>query len=254
MTPNPLPPAAGPAAPRRTPGIAITALIFGILGLCLPCPFGLVGLILGIVALSKIGSDPALDGKALGILAICLPLAGIFFSGILAAIAIPNYIKFEARAKQSECKSNLKSAYVAERSYFAEHDAYSPLIARVGFEPARGNRYAYFLDQGPVEDRSSTGLVPNPEAVAIGVDTFKLGATKSISLRDLPRAYAGEANLGVKGECPECAITIVCAGNIDNDEALDVWSISTEEREGPRGETISAGEPYNELNDVNLDR
>ena len=44
--------------------------------------------------------------------------------GILAAIAIPNFIKFQCRSKQSEAKSQLKSMYVAQESYFAEHDVY----------------------------------------------------------------------------------------------------------------------------------
>ena len=39
--------------------------------------------------------------------------------GILAAIAIPNFIKFQCRSKQSEAKSQLKSMYVAQESYFA---------------------------------------------------------------------------------------------------------------------------------------
>jgi prepilin-type N-terminal cleavage/methylation domain-containing protein len=44
--------------------------------------------------------------------------------GILAAIAIPNFIKFQARSKQSEAKSNLKSIFTAERSFFQEKDRY----------------------------------------------------------------------------------------------------------------------------------
>ena len=34
--------------------------------------------------------------------------------GILAAIAIPNFIKFQARSKQGEAKSNLKSLFTTE--------------------------------------------------------------------------------------------------------------------------------------------
>ncbi len=39
--------------------------------------------------------------------------------GILAAIAIPNFVRFQARSKQSEAKVNLKSAFTAEKAYFA---------------------------------------------------------------------------------------------------------------------------------------
>ena len=60
--------------------------------------------------------------------------------GILAAIAIPNFIRFQARSKQSEVKANLKSLFTAERSYFQEKDAYSECIKKIGFSPERGNR------------------------------------------------------------------------------------------------------------------
>jgi type IV pilus assembly protein PilA len=45
--------------------------------------------------------------------------------GILAAIAIPNFVKFQCRSKQSEAKGNLKAMYVAEESYRAEFDSYA---------------------------------------------------------------------------------------------------------------------------------
>src|SRR5499433_3219662 len=65
--------------------------------------------------------------------------------GILAAIAIPNFIRFQARSKQSEAKSNLKGVFTGQRSYFGERDAYSSFVANIGFAPERGNRYYYQL-------------------------------------------------------------------------------------------------------------
>jgi type IV pilus assembly protein PilA len=44
--------------------------------------------------------------------------------GILAAIAIPNFVKFQCRSKQSEAKGNMKALYVAQESYRAEFDTY----------------------------------------------------------------------------------------------------------------------------------
>jgi type IV pilus assembly protein PilA len=44
--------------------------------------------------------------------------------GILAAIAVPNFVKFQCRAKQSEAKTALKNIIVAEESYRGEHDTY----------------------------------------------------------------------------------------------------------------------------------
>src|SRR5256885_499877 len=74
---------------------------------------------------------------------------------ILASIAIPNFLKFQARAKQSEAKANLKAIFTAQKAFFQEKDRFSTMTGEVGFEPERNNRYAYFLDQaGTLQDRS----------------------------------------------------------------------------------------------------
>ena len=79
--------------------------------------------------------------------------------GILAAIAIPNFIKFQARSKQAEPKANLKGLYVAQRSYFAEKDSFSSSLSDIGFIPERGNRY--FLATGCAQLSSRAGSAEN---------------------------------------------------------------------------------------------
>src|SRR5258708_32779126 len=77
--------------------------------------------------------------------------------GILAAIAIPNFIKFQARSKQSEAKANLKAVFTAQKAFFQEKDRFSTLTGEVGFEPERNNRYAYCLAPGTtIEQRTNT--------------------------------------------------------------------------------------------------
>jgi type IV pilus assembly protein PilA len=44
--------------------------------------------------------------------------------GILAAIAIPNFVRFQLRAKSSEGKTNIAAIRTAEESYFAEFGNY----------------------------------------------------------------------------------------------------------------------------------
>ena len=48
--------------------------------------------------------------------------------GILAAIAIPNFLKFQAKAKQSEAKTNLGAVFTAQTAYFGENNAYATTI------------------------------------------------------------------------------------------------------------------------------
>src|ERR1700750_2765828 len=90
--------------------------------------------------------------------------------GILAAIAIPNFIKFQARSKQSEAKANLKSLFTAERAFFQEKDKYSPYVGEVGFSPERNNRYAYrTLAGNTMEGRAGSTLTTASTDVGIEI-------------------------------------------------------------------------------------
>jgi len=51
--------------------------------------------------------------------------------GILAAIAIPNFLRFQLRAKSSEGKTNLAAIRTAEEGYFAEFGVYVAASAAV---------------------------------------------------------------------------------------------------------------------------
>ncbi|ADU97315.1 type IV pilin protein [Thermovibrio ammonificans] len=83
---------------------------------------------------------------------------------ILAAIAIPQYKKFQLRAKTSEAKENLGAIRTAEEAYSAENDVYlaatydpadipgptpaswnatSVGFSKIGFEPAGKVYYSY---------------------------------------------------------------------------------------------------------------
>jgi type IV pilus assembly protein PilA len=179
--------------------------------------------------------------------------------GILAAIAIPNFIKFQARSKQSEAKANLKAAFTAEKAYMAEKDKYSPIAGEVGFVPERNNRYAYFLDAaGPYTSR----LLPvesSPQAAhGIGVDEFKYGAGP-IPYTATPCAVNSGGVPGLYNDTNGNAQwSGLASGNIDGDPAMDVWSISTESRIFPTTVTGACtmlnnnpgGEPANDSNDV----
>ena len=97
--------------------------------------------------------------------------------GILSAIAIPNFIKFQARSKQSEAKANLKSIFTAQRSYFQEKDTYGDTLSGVGFAPERGNRYYYELNAGSGAQTRADATVSSGSYGAIEADTFKYGTT-----------------------------------------------------------------------------
>ncbi|GEM_PF-375797 len=71
--------------------------------------------------------------------------------GILAAIATPVFLKFRARAQQSEARVNLKAAFAAAKSKFADTNTYATLTftlvgagnVPMGFRPEINRRYRY---------------------------------------------------------------------------------------------------------------
>ena len=63
--------------------------------------------------------------------------------GILAAIAIPNFLNYQCKAKQSEAKSNLGTIRTQQEAYFAEYDGYAVDLTNLGFETKGTARYTY---------------------------------------------------------------------------------------------------------------
>ena len=64
--------------------------------------------------------------------------------GILAAIAIPNFLKFQAKSKQSEAKSNLGAIFTGELAYFGEQNQYGN-FPQINWSPSGTPRYHYQL-------------------------------------------------------------------------------------------------------------
>jgi len=171
---------------------------------------------------------------------------------LIVIIGIENFVKFQARSKQSEAKANLKALWTAEMAYRQEKDVFTTDVGRAGFEPERGNRYQYNAlgySQANLEQRTGTLTDATPLRDGIAVDVFKYqvsGTWVSVPYLCEPGAFGGAAApLFIGG----------AQGQIDEDLPLDVWTISTAERGGARsclgnGAIVPSGTPYNELDDV----
>lgn len=63
--------------------------------------------------------------------------------GLLSAVAIPNFRKYQAKAKMSEAKLQLSSVYTAETAFFSDYNIYHNCLAYMGYNPQREvlNRY-----------------------------------------------------------------------------------------------------------------
>src|SRR5689334_16103090 len=93
-------------ANRPSKGIAIASLLLGIISiptLGLIFVGGIAGIILGVIALGKIKSDPAhYAGKGLAIAGIVTSSLSILIAipGVIAAIAIPNLTRAQQAARE----------------------------------------------------------------------------------------------------------------------------------------------------------
>lgn len=174
--------------------------------------------------------------------------------GILAALAIPNYMRFQARSKQSEAKSNLKALFVGQKARYSEVDAYSNYIGQVGFAPERGNRYSYDFGSttiasntgvaascGSMEGRAGATVTAAASAICgVEADTFRYGSrVVPVSLSDrasisFDSTVAGIAPLAAdsvgvnQASCPNCDFSARAVGNIDNDPGGDEHFVSSQ--------------------------
>lgn len=185
--------------------------------------------------------------------------------GILAAIAIPNFVKFQARSKQSEAKTNLKAVFTAQKAYYGEKDKYLERADVIGFEPEKGNRYRYEL--GATSNTWDRATSPTPPAGGFSIITQdgRFGTTALAAV-----AFSGtftaptfnDGTVGVRPDvagCPQCDFLAVAVGNVDTEvNGMDTWYIASSDATGhtPVGndeDTSTAGIPFNEYNDVSAD-
>lgn len=139
----------------------------------------------------------------------------------VGAISAPKFMRFQDQSRQSECKSNLRTFATVERALFAAEQRYSTRVAGLGWLPERNNRYLYRLGPGPLSVRATREPAPlAPGDEGVGVDTAMSSAR---AVLDVPPTGPKP---GLRGTCPACELTMVCAGNLDDDDTLDVWALT----------------------------
>ncbi|HUB05462.1 MAG TPA: prepilin-type N-terminal cleavage/methylation domain-containing protein [Myxococcales bacterium] len=175
--------------------------------------------------------------------------------GLLAALAIPNFMRFLSRSRRSEAATNTKAIFTAQKSYFGNNQAYIEEADVVGFEPEMNNRYSYYL--GPcagTETRPLVGAVTttsgadgycptNSGQQCVTLDESKWGAaawavtvpvafaTRVINAGGQATALSAVGVVSSVGPCcpqGQCDFLAAAQGNIDNDTTTDVISISSQ--------------------------
>lgn len=176
---------------RRSASTSRLAQSAAVLAVCCP-PLGLA---LSIAALVHLRRRRQLRGRDLAIGGVVISLVW----GLIGLITIPGFLKFQARTKQSECKSHLLALHAAASS---EERAAGGGLAALGVSAPQPQRYAYYLAE-PGEGGAPVHDVLLPPKTQVSADAY-------LRALEAARPESGGAY-------------VACAGNIDSDETLDVW-------------------------------
>jgi type IV pilus assembly protein PilA len=134
--------------------------------------------------------------------------------GILAAIAIPNFLRYQAKSRQSEAKTNLGAVFVAETAYFSENSRYGS-FSEIGYALAgTTNRYTY---------RSPAIGGNGASAGTAGIDQIPCGAPVACTVStDASPAIPSNAS----SAAATMGFTASAAASIDSDPTIDGWSVN----------------------------
>jgi type IV pilus assembly protein PilA len=154
--------------------------------------------------------------------------------GILASLAIPKFLRFQAKSRQSEVQTNLKAMWVAQQAYYATNNEYATTFAQLGWKPERGNRYSYSFNvamPGTHETRATATPVSTDTDTVIDSDSY---ANSSIAAGDVsltPIAPGG----GTVPVASKTVISFSATGNVDSelgaadaDQGVDSWIITSQ--------------------------
>jgi type IV pilus assembly protein PilA len=94
--------------------------------------------------------------------------------GLLSAVAIPNFRKYQAKSKMSEAKLQLSSLYTAESAFFSDFNIYSTCLSYMGYNPSAERPQRYYAVGFNVA--ANTNATAFAAAVNSGLQTVATGA------------------------------------------------------------------------------
>jgi type IV pilus assembly protein PilA len=158
--------------------------------------------------------------------------------GVLAAIAVPNFQKFQAKSKQAEVKGNLAGIFTGEKSFLAEWNMYTGDLRNIGFNPEGNIRYHVgFAGAGTIPaapfNSSTGGTVAADTCFNTGVAACNVAGALGTYTPDanIP-AYAAAAAAGVcpaganpAGNSATSTFVATGVGNIGT-ERNDIWTMN----------------------------
>jgi prepilin-type N-terminal cleavage/methylation domain-containing protein len=140
--------------------------------------------------------------------------------GILATIAVPNFNRMQAKAKQSEAKGLLSNVYTAEKTFFGEWSIYYASFADIGFTPeGRSNYHIGFAAAGAPP---ALPFVASTGAGAGCPSTPACGTIPSF----LPTAAADPSLTGATTPAGQADWVAAATAKLLNNGLIDTWTIN----------------------------
>ena len=99
--------------------------------------------------------------------------------GLLSAVAIPNFKKYQAKAKTSEAKLQLSAMYTAMQSWYSDFDNYGNCLNLMGFDPIVERLSRYYAVGFPIAGTSPGNVLSianGAPAACVATSTFNDGA------------------------------------------------------------------------------
>jgi type IV pilus assembly protein PilA len=135
--------------------------------------------------------------------------------GILAAIAVPNFLTYQGKAKQAEAKTSLAAIFTSAVAFQSEtaSQTYAPsTIGLIGYQTSGTSRYSLWY--------------------AVDATVGGPGPGTPLTFAGAPAVVAGSCNtavvpaVGAVVASSPMGFTAAAKGNIDGDIACDEWTIN----------------------------
>ena len=123
--------------------------------------------------------------------------------GILSAVAVPNFKKYQAKSKSSEAKIQLAAAYTAEQSFYGDFGMYASCLNYMGYNPSGEKDARYysigFGDPTAIDTEMATTARRSGLAVGTGACTIDTTAADSVTYFSAGKGSGGVVSSTVEG-------------------------------------------------------
>jgi type IV pilus assembly protein PilA len=135
--------------------------------------------------------------------------------GLLSAVAIPNFKKYQAKAKMAEARLQLSALYTAETAFFSDFNLYATCLDYMGYDPRNEVSARYYAvgfntaaainttawssatSSGLMEANCSRTLAGGTATGAIGLSFYPAGKGVGGAIANAV-AFVGTTNIGTQ--------------------------------------------------------